>query len=84
MSHVNPEIGRELSAAELVVKTVVILGRDDRPNMFTTWVHSIGQDSIAFWSGEGGCLLLLYLREDGKLCDDSGVEIHVYEYLGVI
>ena len=84
MPHVNPEIGRELSVPELVVKTVVVLGRDDRPNMFTTWVDVIGQDFVAFYSGEGRITFLARIREDGKLADDSGAVIHVYEYLGVV
>jgi hypothetical protein len=84
MSHVNPELGREMSAAELVVKSVVVIGRDDRPNWFTVWVRDIGQDYVAFWAGEARTILLVRIREDGKLADDSGAEIHVYEYLGAV
>jgi hypothetical protein len=84
MSNVNPEIGRELTAAELVVKSVVVVGRNDRLNMFTAWVSEVGQDFVAFYCGEARTTLLVRIREDGKLADDSGAEIHVYEYLGVV
>jgi hypothetical protein len=80
----NSEIGRELSAAELVPKTVVIIGREDRPYKYTVWVAGVGGDSVSFYSGVGNSTFIAYLREDGKLQDDTGQEIHVYEYLGTI
>jgi hypothetical protein len=82
--HVDPEIGRELSAAELVVKTVVVIGRDDRPTLVTCWVQVIGSDFVAFFYGRVNITFIAYLREDGKLVDDTGRQIRVWEYLGVV
>jgi hypothetical protein len=80
----NPEIGRELSAAELVVKTVVVISREGRAGAATAWVREIGLDFVAFFLGVGNITLLLYIREDGKLVDDTGGVIQVFEYLGAV
>lgn len=34
----HPEMGRELLAGELATKTVVVVGREDRPHRITVWV----------------------------------------------
>lgn len=80
----NPELGRQLTAAELVSKTVVVLGRVDRATMVTCWVAVVGADYVAFEMGEVRTVLIAYLREDGKLTDDTGKELLVFEYLGII
>lgn len=78
------EIGRELKANELKVKTVVVVSREDNPSAYTTWVREIGQDCVVFWSGVANTYFIVYLREDGELVDDTGKRIIVNEYLGEV
>ena len=80
----NDELGRELTAAELKVKTVVVIRRVDRHRAMTAWVTAIGYDYVMFSMGVIKTTLLAYLREDGKLVDDTGGEIKVWEYLGPV
>ena len=79
------EIGRELKASELKLKTIVVIRREDRPGMAVTgWVRELGQDFVIFYSGAIKTKLLTYLREDGELVDDTGKRIIVNEYLGEV
>jgi hypothetical protein len=80
----NPEMGRELLASELVVETVVVVGRADRPHCFTVWVKSLGEDFVAFLAGDINMIFVAFRRDDGTLIDDSGARIHVWEYLGEV
>jgi hypothetical protein len=84
MHQPNPEMGRELLAHELTVKTVVVVGREDRPHCFTVWVRELGEDFVAFSCGEIRTTLITFRREDGTLVDDTGQRIHVWEYLGTV
>jgi hypothetical protein len=78
------EVGRELSSDELVVKTVVVLGRDDRAVKFTAWVARVGVDYVAFQAGEVNMIFLASRSPLGILTDDTGRRIRVFEYLGEI
>jgi hypothetical protein len=78
----DSEVGRELSAAELVVKTVVVLGRVDRQIMITSWVSRVGVDFVAFYQGESNNTFIARRLADDTLVDDSGKRIVVFEYLG--
>jgi hypothetical protein len=78
------DVGRELTAAELVPKTVVILGRADRAVMVTTWVQSVGVDFVAFYHGAVHTTFIARRLPDDTLTDDSGARILVFEYLGVV
>jgi hypothetical protein len=79
----NPEIGRELTPSELVLGTVVIVGREDRGVSATMWISSIGALHVAFWAGLAHTTLLA--KRDGEtLCDDTGARITVNEFLGVV
>jgi hypothetical protein len=80
----NEEFGRELTAAELKEKTVVILGRDGDPACITTWVGTIGEKFISFQAGEIGLIFIAKRMPDGTLQDDKSRRIHVFEYLGDI
>ncbi len=80
----HPEVGEELTVRQLRVNTVVAVTREDRPYAITVWVKAIGPDGVWFWLGETGWHLLVMIREDGQLVDDTGKVIHVYEYLGEI
>jgi hypothetical protein len=84
MIFTNPEMGRELLASELVIETVVVVGREDRPHCFTVWVWWFDDDFIAFKLREIDCVLIVYARDDGTLVDDTGSRIHVWEYLGEV
>lgn len=37
-----------------------------------------------FYAGQINLTLIAYLREDGTLADDSGLQLRVFEYLGEI
>jgi hypothetical protein len=80
----NPEMGRELLAHELVVQTVVVIGREDRPIAVTAWVKELGEDFVAFYAGETHALLIVFRHKDGTLADDTETRIHVWEYLGTV
>lgn len=80
------ELGRMLKVDELaaLVGSVVVLGREDKPYMYTVWVTSVGSDYVAFGAGEIKTTLIAFRHPDGRLTDDSGARILVFEYLGVI
>jgi len=79
----DDEVGRDLKANELKVRTVVVIRREDRPeSAMTLWVREIGQDHVVFWSGTLKITLWTYLREDGELMDETGKKIMVSEFLG--
>jgi hypothetical protein len=80
----NPEMGRELLAHELVVKTVVVVGRGDRHICVTVWVLEVHDDFVLLRAGETNMVLVLIRRQDGTLIDDTGRRIHVWEYLGTV
>lgn len=82
--NLNPEMGRELLVSDLVVKTVVVVGREDRPHFITVWVGEIAEDFVTFYAGEIHTALIAVRREDGTLADDTGKRIHVWEYLGAV
>ena len=76
----NPEIGRELTAQELTEGTVVVLIGESHPgHAFTVWVKSINQDTVAFWAGDIGVMLVLF-RTDNGLVDGKQQKLHVYEW----
>jgi hypothetical protein len=80
----NSEIGRELLAHELVVKTVVVVGRDDRPYAASMWVREIGSDAVVFYSGISGTYLMLRRNPDETMQDDTGTRIRAFEYRGAL
>ncbi len=77
------ERGRELKASELRMRTVYVLEKADHP-LVTMW-HTGGAGAmVEFYSGLQRLHLWLRVAPDGTLVDDSGAQIHVYEYLGEI
>jgi hypothetical protein len=78
------EVGRMLRVDELVVQSVVVLSREDRPHMFTAWVSLIGADYVAFTAGEIYTTFLAKRHPDGRLTDDTDKRILVFEYLGEV
>jgi hypothetical protein len=77
------EVGRELRVDELKPKMIVILVKAGRPAI-TIWVSQMGQDFVVFYAGAINLTLIAYLREDGTLADDSGMQLRVFEYLGEV
>lgn len=83
----HPEMGRELLAHELVEKTVVIVGREDRASAITCWVHKISPEMVAFRAGvppDPPMLLIVWRLPNGEMRDDTGKRIYVREYLGTV
>jgi|HubBroStandDraft_6_1064221.scaffolds.fasta_scaffold426605_3 hypothetical protein len=78
------ELGRELKPSELRLRTVVVVGREDRATMYTAWVHSVGDDYVALLAGEIATVFLAKRRPDDTLVDDTGKRVMVFEYLGEI
>ena len=81
----SPEMGRELLADELVEKTVVVVGREDRPHYaITAWVQLVDAEIVLFSANEIKLTLITVRRPDGTLVDDTGKRILVWEYLGKV
>jgi hypothetical protein len=80
----DPEIGRELRVDELMVKTVVIIGRADRNWVYTVWVYAIDDVCVTFLADEIKTLFCAERHTDGTLTDATGRRILMWEYLGVI
>jgi hypothetical protein len=78
---VESEVGRELLAHELKVKTVVVLGVERHDRKATAWVTLVDEEVVVFSMGKTGLIALRH--PDGTLSDDTG-PMHVYEYLGEI
>jgi hypothetical protein len=80
----HPEMGRELLAHELVEKTVVVVGREDRPHAITCWVELVDIQMVLFRANEIQLTLITLRRPDGTLADDTGKRILVWEFLGTV
>jgi hypothetical protein len=78
------ELGRMLRVDELAVGTVVVLGREDKPDMYTVWVKDVDPLYVAFGAGEIRTTLLAFRHPDGRLTDDTGKRLLVFEYLGEV
>jgi hypothetical protein len=78
------ELGKELKANELMERTVVVVGREDRAAMYTTWVSRIGVDFVAFYSGVSKMIFVVKRNADDTMSDDTGKRIHVFEFLGEV
>lgn len=78
------EIGRELTAAELKLKQVVVIKLPGRNLDITMWVEYIAPELVMFYSGEMNWHVVNFRLPDGSLIDDRGRKVHVHEYLGEI
>jgi hypothetical protein len=78
------EIGRELLGEELILKTIVCIRRDDRKIAMTMWVSIIERNVVVFLAGapKPSVHFMTFRRPDGTLVDDTGKQVHVYQYLG--
>jgi hypothetical protein len=78
------ELGRMLRVDELAVGTVVVLGREDRPYLCTVWVTNICSEYVLFGAGEIRLTIMAFRHPDGRLTDDTGARLLVFEYLGEV
>jgi len=78
------EVGRELLASELREGTVIVLSRPDSDQGITAWVKYIDPEFVAFSMGVTRTTFLGRRQADGKIIDDTGVRVMVFEYLGEI
>jgi len=78
------EVGRELVASELREKTVVVLSRPDSDVAVTAWVSCIDPEFVAFTMGVTRTTFLGKRQLGGIIVDDTGVRVHVFEYLGEV
>lgn len=80
----SEEIGKELTLNDLRAlekPVIVITRREDRDMGMTVWLLDVREHSVHFYAGLGK-IHFLALIEDGKLIDDTGKKVHVFEYLG--
>lgn len=80
------EIGRELLAPDLAsrLKTVVMLQGEGASFYASVWLLGVSETLARFYAGEMRMTLLLFIQPDGTLRDDSGRQIHVFEFLGKV
>lgn len=82
---VHPEIGRELKASELQEGTVIIGIKDCGHNHAATiWVIKVMPAYVILYAGEVGLNVVLVRTPEDTLVDDTGAQVHTYEYLGEI
>jgi hypothetical protein len=79
----HSEIGRELTIAELKPRQVVVIGPPDKDVAVTMWVEAIDQDTVIFYAGVMRWTVINFIK-DGKIVDDRGRQVRVFEYLGKI
>lgn len=79
---IHPEVGRELRAHDLKVRTIVWTGRGDR--LASLWVNTIEPEFVELIAAAHTPPIHILLRRDsaGYLFDDSGERIFIFEYLG--
>jgi hypothetical protein len=80
----NPEIGRQLSLADLEpLKVVVIKPPGSTNTFFTMRVMGVKKEQVAFLasSREVDWTVINFIK-DGKIYDDRDREVLIYEYLG--
>ena len=82
----SSEMGRSLTASELVERTVVCVRREDRPIAATLWVEKVTKLSVTFLAGATvpHIVFMTFRLADDTLIDDSGKKMFVYEYLGKV
>ena len=80
---IHPEIGRELTVAELKPRHVVVIAPPGRDITITMWVRAIDPTTVIFHSGVMNWTVINFIK-DGKLVDDRGRQIRVFEYLGEV
>lgn len=87
----DPEVGRELKASELVPETVVVLAKPTSEwhqiiPYITVWVVAVRAESVTFWVGHL-CTALIAKRtgpEREQLTGITDRPIQVFEYLGAV
>ena len=80
-------IGRELLDSDLKEATVVVLKKDSsrEPSIAAMVCPRCGNMRDFYMAdAKPPAHLLLMVQPDGTLCDETGTQIHVYEYKGQI
>jgi hypothetical protein len=80
----DPEIGRELLVSDLRPPLVVVTGKDKSPLRVTMWVAELTPTFALMIAGEVGFTLMLTINPDGTLQDNTGEQVHIWEYLGEV
>jgi hypothetical protein len=80
----NPEIGRQLSLADLEpLKVVVVKPPGSTNTFFTLRVMGVEENCIAFRASSPQLdWTVINFIKDGKIYDDRDREVLIYEYLG--
>jgi hypothetical protein len=80
----NPEIGRQLTIADLAPAKVVVIKPPGSTNtFFTLRVMDIKEHCIAFVASSRELdWTVINFIQGGKIYDDRGREVLIYEYLG--
>lgn len=77
------EIGRELLWDDLTPLTIVVVQPPGHADVaFTMWVRVKDDKSVAFHSNVMNWAVLNFRGADDQIVDDTGRQVHVYEYLG--
>ena len=77
------EIGRELTIAELTSRRVVVIAAPGRDITITMWVMAVDEKRVVFHSGVLNWSVINFIK-DGKIVDDRGRQVRVFEYLGKV
>jgi len=77
----HPEIGRELRVEDLKPPVIVVLQKEGRA-LATLWVVHVTEHFVTFHAGEIKVTFFATRLPDGRITDDSGLEMAMYEYLG--
>ena len=81
MTHSNPEVGRELLASDLEPRTVVVMVASWCPtDGITAWVTQVSSWHAMFYVGQLNARCILLRTPDERLTDDTGRQVHVFEY----
>jgi len=81
---IHSEVGRELAIADLKPQTVVVIappGRDDV--LLSMWIEAVDADMVTFFAGEMNWHVIAFIK-DGRIVDDRGRVVRVFEYLGEV
>jgi uncharacterized membrane protein len=82
----SQEQGRELKGPELKPQTVVVIHPPGAQFLITMWVSLVDpvRRTVSFYADEMKWGVLVSWDQDGRIHDDQGRTVKVYEYLGEV